>query len=1160
MYRLFSLAGFKSLPLPLKIATAAMSGGGLMGIIYLVAPRYMWLFFIGLALAGLVVMAYLGFVKWNQKRRSAPLEQNILANSSSTPRGISEPASVAQLDGLRKRFEEGVEIFRSAGKNLYSLPWYLLVGEPGSGKTEAIRHCNVGFPPGLQDQLQGAGGTLNMNWWFTNHAVILDTAGRLMFEQVKPGTTNEWDEFLKLLRSSRPNCPVNGMLLVIPADSLIKDTADSLESKGGQIAKQFDHIQRVLGVRFPVFVVITKCDLINGFREFFDNLNDPQLQHQVLGWSNPAPLDETFNPADVEKHIEEVRGRLLRRRLGLLLDPVHTDDPSARRTDQVDALYSYPESLLKIMSRLRLYLEMIFVAGVWSAKPLFLRGIYFTSSMREGSVLDADLAEVLGVPVESLPDGRIWEKERAYFLRDLFLKKVFSESGLVTRASNTRQLQRRRKGAILGAVLGCVVVLVVLTFLGQKQLDQSVGRQESFWHGIQDKLVKGGKNDYKIVRKSSFGEGYQYYGDVDIKISATNISTSLGLFPIDARPWVKDQISVPWVFRPMVALTDDFDNKRREALAVLFESTFLLPTIQACAELMKEATVDTWSSDATNALAQLIRFKAHTGGWPVQARGDEEDETRLSLDGLFRYLLLTSSAAEAGQKQYRTYEVNDRNPLKRAMQWIYSDQGGQQAWPPKLLVGHIDLVSKAVDTGIKHFMEHSSGVSGGQGDLLTQLASLRDALESYQKAENDLRGFIRSFYPKNKPGKYFQVKANELVRVHDDLARTKEQVDEARRLLGPKLLNESIDARCKRAYTQIFKGALPTYDMLLAATKGRGPEHEKPQDQDGGLVADIEEFIGRYTPLQQRLRDDLDRIRDDLQTEQKAVKRSRQAQIEQVKQDLTRLEAEYLARVPRKEQLRYEVNYEGYQSAARFLEQGAGALAELSQYNAFPLSIISQRGKALTPFQVREAGKLLKKVRQISEDTLPADVDADLDRLFDITAILTIGKNKLWYDNLSKVLEALRDEPSLTCELNILSLSDQQKALKGATALIPYRWMKVYIGGQMIGDAIDTYVQMDSGAPEIVIPDGDAVTLQFYDHADVEIEQATVKFDPPWSFIRAIHEPDSEPDQSHQAWQVPLSVQDNKGKRFIYWLGLKFNRPLPALDAWPTSKTWPAKR
>src|SRR5206468_1724831 len=158
---------------------------------------------------------------------------------------------------------------------------------------------------------------------------------------------------------------------------------------------------------------------------------EPSLQHQMLGWSNPAPLDTPFDPGLVEEHLKTVQQRLVRRRGGLLLDPINTEDPKARRTDQVDALYAFPESLLKIGPRLRRYLEMVFVAGEWSPKPLFLRGIYFTSSMREGSALDAELAEALKVPIESLPEGKVWERDRAYFLRDLFLQKVFKEKGLV---------------------------------------------------------------------------------------------------------------------------------------------------------------------------------------------------------------------------------------------------------------------------------------------------------------------------------------------------------------------------------------------------------------------------------------------------------------------------------------------------------------------------------------------------------------------------------------------------------------------------------------------------------------------------------------------------------------------------------------------------------
>src|SRR5258707_10230878 len=71
--------------------------------------------------------------------------------------------------------------------------------------------------------------------------------------------------------------------------------------------------------------------------------------------------------------------------------------------------------------------------------------------MREGAALDAELAEAIGVAVDELPEGKVWERERAYFLRDLFLEKVFREKGLVTRASNTKKMLRGQQVALYGA-------------------------------------------------------------------------------------------------------------------------------------------------------------------------------------------------------------------------------------------------------------------------------------------------------------------------------------------------------------------------------------------------------------------------------------------------------------------------------------------------------------------------------------------------------------------------------------------------------------------------------------------------------------------------------------------------------------------------------------
>src|SRR5436190_44276 len=445
-----------------------------------------WLFILILVLLLVVLLGgYFLWTAWRRRQRSAQLGGELAQHASASPRGISDPGQRARLDDLRKKFETGVREYRSRGKDLYKLPWYVIIGEPGSGKTEAVRHSNVGFPPGMQDEFQGVGGTINMNWWFTNHAVLLDTAGRLMFEDVKPGETSEWKEFLTLLKKNRPNCPINGLFLVIPSDSLIKDSADSIQKKAGKIAQQLDVIQRVLDVRFPVFIVVTKCDKINGFREFFDGVTDPQLQHQMMGWSNPAPLDETFKPELVDKHLEQVAARLRRRRLGLLRDPV-PENSEGRRTDEVDSLYALPHSLELLSSRLRRYLETIFVAGEWSAKPLFLRGIYFSSSMREGAALDAELAEAIGVGVDELPEGKVWERERAYFLRDVFLEKAFREKGLVTRATNTKRMLMGQQIALYSCGFVGLALFCVVAWFAMGSLRSGVKDQGDYWHVVSE--------------------------------------------------------------------------------------------------------------------------------------------------------------------------------------------------------------------------------------------------------------------------------------------------------------------------------------------------------------------------------------------------------------------------------------------------------------------------------------------------------------------------------------------------------------------------------------------------------------------------------------------------------------------------------------------------
>lgn len=275
----------------IPVAAGSFVGGGTGGMVVM-----------GVTFVSLLLFSLLFYLvhRWYRKMKGNALS-NMMRSDAANSR-------VEGIDSLRGNFEQGVEKMRKAGKNVYDLPWFLLAGQTGAGKTEAIRrgHSKQDFPSGLNDYMQGVGGTLNMNWWFTNKAIILDTAGRIFEEKIKAGETTEWTEFLKMLKKVRRNMPINGFILVIPADSLLTDSITQIENKASHIAEQLTRVQDTLGVRFPVFVLISKADFIPGFREFVQNIKEPRNQQQMLGWSNPRSLDEPFVPEQVDSYLDGV--------------------------------------------------------------------------------------------------------------------------------------------------------------------------------------------------------------------------------------------------------------------------------------------------------------------------------------------------------------------------------------------------------------------------------------------------------------------------------------------------------------------------------------------------------------------------------------------------------------------------------------------------------------------------------------------------------------------------------------------------------------------------------------------------------------------------------------------------------------------------------------
>lgn len=556
-----------------------------------------------LVVAGLLVVGLLVYlvVRWIAARRAARFERELSAAHDHGSGIPSDPAERARREELRHKFKTGLKTLTDSGKNLTRFPLYVLVGEPGAGKTEAIRHSSIRFPQGINDLLQGVGGTYNMDWWFTNDAIILDTAGALLLEDSNKA---QFEEFLKLLQDHRPDYPITGLVLTIPADSLLLDAERSIEEKAGRIVEQLAVLQESLDLRYPVYVMVTKCDLVTGFREFFDAPGNEGFEPQMLGWSNPEPLDQPFDPAFAPRILEPLAERLQRFR-DQLLTANWPSGPDLRRLDFLDALYSFPTEFRRLLEPLGKYLETLFHSDQWkNRRPPFFRGIYFTSSLRQGAVLDQELAGALNLPVSGLPDLKGYQTEKSLFLRDFFLEKLFRENGLVTRLTNIAAGLRNRLMRFYLVTATALALLLVVGWFASQRLDRRLASERKLWTLANQTWENG---TFLPVFEPSGPEGtWRYTGEEPV------MNSDYTRFAYHRKLAEEVHKGLGWgiYFSPLPAYRQ-LRHDRERAQIVIVEGSIIRPLLKAARETLrdsKRAVASDVEVEATLALVELEAF------------------------------------------------------------------------------------------------------------------------------------------------------------------------------------------------------------------------------------------------------------------------------------------------------------------------------------------------------------------------------------------------------------------------------------------------------------------------------------------------------------------------------------------------------------------------
>lgn len=395
-----------------------------------------------IAIIGLFVLwAIWALISWWRGRKA---DAALIDDIADSPEARAEAETKAEIDELRTRLRDAMAMMRKVARRrygyVYEFPWYLMIGAPGAGKTTLLTNSGLKLPLGDAlggEPVQGVGGTRNCNWWFTDRAILIDTAGRYTtqdsgHERDKAGFAG----FLQMLRKRRRAQPINGIVLTLSLTDLLGQSPENRLREVRAIRQRLAEMASTLDARIPVYLVLTKADRLAGFAQFFEHLG-ADAREQV--WGITFPYEETAQ-GDVPAIFSREYHRLTERLNDQLLDRLQHEIDLDRR----GRVFRFPAQIAALHDSLREIIEEL-SSGTGKVEQPLLRGVYLASATQE-----ADDRRDMGV-ARSM--------NRSFFVDRLFSDVILGESGIV---AGDRRVTRRRKimqGLTSGALTAAALLL-----------------------------------------------------------------------------------------------------------------------------------------------------------------------------------------------------------------------------------------------------------------------------------------------------------------------------------------------------------------------------------------------------------------------------------------------------------------------------------------------------------------------------------------------------------------------------------------------------------------------------------------------------------------------------------------------------------------------------
>ena len=458
-----------------------------------------WIFaVIAGSFAGLIV-GFFAIKKFLLRRNEKKFIQRVIKEEESAIKNAPEDEKY-KLQDMQTQWKQSIDklrksLLRKKGNPLYVLPWYMLMGESRTGKTSAIKNSNLSSPLTEVSQAATISGTKNCDWWFFDQAIILDTAGRYTIPIDESTDKKEWQVFLTLLAKYRKKEPINGVIVGVSSDALLTEDDISLSEKAKNIRQRINQLMRILGARFPVYLLVTKMDLVNGFTDFCDYIPE-QRETQVMGYSNEKEEPDCMQVLEncmstVFAQLKKLRRIFIQNRLN-------------------NFAIVFPSEFLRLKPGLVSYVSALFGEDIYQAAPLF-RGIYFSSACRQGTPQSQFLKNT-GIKYSSKEKSG---RNKGYFLKNLFQSVLPRDRNVFTPVSEFLIWRKITISlGIFSLMLICFALCGVLIFSYYNNVkainsyDTAAFTGKPVFHDFTDNILRFDRQRFELEKLEKSNDGW----------------------------------------------------------------------------------------------------------------------------------------------------------------------------------------------------------------------------------------------------------------------------------------------------------------------------------------------------------------------------------------------------------------------------------------------------------------------------------------------------------------------------------------------------------------------------------------------------------------------------------------------------------------------------